>query len=154
MDALDAAGALAPALAFPSKHASRFIDWLQYGEGAIGGQSKLKACASHDGSLLEALEAGPVKGSRRIHGHWLGGLYGFAGRIRTLNISKGGFQLAPAQFLSGVLDKIERTPENTFDEIINIQVEMSVARPFMEGGGRSARIRLDLTLKKNLKAPR
>jgi cell filamentation protein len=42
-------------------------------------------------------------------------------------------------------------PENTFDEIADKYVEMNVAHPFMEGNGRSARIWLDLILKKNLK---
>ncbi len=41
--------------------------------------------------------------------------------------------------------------ENTFDEIVAKYVEMNVAHPFMEGNGRSARIWLDLILKKHLK---
>jgi cell filamentation protein len=41
--------------------------------------------------------------------------------------------------------------ENTFDEIADKYVEMNVAHPFMEGNGRSARIWLDLMLKRNLK---
>jgi cell filamentation protein len=42
-------------------------------------------------------------------------------------------------------------PETTFDEIVNKYVEMNIAHPFMEGNGRSARIWLDLMLKKHLK---
>lgn len=42
-------------------------------------------------------------------------------------------------------------PENTFEDIVKKYVEMNVAHPFMEGNGRSTRIRLDLILKKNLK---
>jgi cell filamentation protein len=42
-------------------------------------------------------------------------------------------------------------PETTFDEIIDKYVEMNVAHPFMEGNGRSARIWLDLMLKRTLK---
>ena len=42
-------------------------------------------------------------------------------------------------------------PENTFDEILEKYVEMNIAHPFMEGNGRSARIWLDLILKKRLK---
>jgi cell filamentation protein len=42
-------------------------------------------------------------------------------------------------------------PETTFDEIVNKYVEMNIAHPFMEGNGRSARIWLDLILKKRLK---
>lgn len=40
--------------------------------------------------------------------------------------------------------------QNTFEEIIAKYVEMNVAHPFMEGNGRSARIWLDMMLKKNL----
>ena len=42
-------------------------------------------------------------------------------------------------------------PEDTFDEIVKKYVEMNIAHPFMEGNGRTARIRLDLILKKRLK---
>jgi cell filamentation protein len=42
-------------------------------------------------------------------------------------------------------------PENSFEQIADKYVEMNVAHPFMEGNGRSARIWLDLILKKNLK---
>ena len=42
-------------------------------------------------------------------------------------------------------------PENTFDEIVNKYVEMNIAHPFMEGNGRTTRIRVDLIFKKKLK---
>jgi cell filamentation protein len=41
-------------------------------------------------------------------------------------------------------------PEDTLEQIINKYVEMNIAHPFMEGNGRSARIWLDLILKKRL----
>jgi cell filamentation protein len=80
-----------------------------------------------------------------------GGLYDFAGQIRQKNISKGGFQFAVSHFLGGTLKQIEAMPDITFDEIVNKYVEMNIAHPFMEGNGRSARIWLDLILKKRLK---
>lgn len=46
--------------------------------------------------------------------------------------------------------RIEAMPEHTYDEIVAKYVEMNIAYPFMEGIGRSARIGLDLMLKKNL----
>ena len=46
---------------------------------------------------------------------------------------------------------IEKMPEDTLENIVKKYVEMNVAHPFMEGNGRSARIWLDLILKKNLK---
>lgn len=88
---------------------------------------------------------------QQIHGYLFGGLYDFAGQIRTLNIAKGGFQFAMVQFLPETLKKIEKMPESTFEEIVFKYVEMNIAHPFMEGNGRSTRIWLDLILKKNLK---
>ena len=41
-------------------------------------------------------------------------------------------------------------PETTYDEIVDKYVEMNIAHPFMDGNGRSARIWLDLILKKRL----
>ena len=48
-----------------------------------------------------------------------GGLYDFAGQIRTKNISKGGFTFANALHFSTILPTIESMPETTFDEIVN-----------------------------------
>ena len=42
-------------------------------------------------------------------------------------------------------------PETTFDEIVDKYIEMNIAHPFMEGNGRTTRIRLDLIFKKRLK---
>ncbi|MFN0048087.1 MAG: Fic/DOC family protein, partial [Cytophagales bacterium] len=71
-------------------------------------------------------------------------------QIRQKNISKGGFQFAPAQFLHATLKQIEQMPENNFEEIVAKYVEMNIAHPFMEGNGRSTRVWLDLILKKRL----
>ena len=101
--------------------------------------------------MLNTIEVGTVKGLQQIHGYLFGGLYDFAGQIRTLNIAKSGFQFAMARFLPETLINIEKMPEGTLDEIANKYVEMNVAHPFMEGNGRSTRIWLDLILKKNLK---
>ena len=79
------------------------------------------------------------------------GLYDFAGKIRTQNISKGGFRFATALYLKEVLLKVEQMPENTFEEIIAKYVEMNISHPFLEGNGRTMRIWLDMILKKKLK---
>jgi cell filamentation protein len=78
-------------------------------------------------------------------------LYDFAGKIRTMNISKGGFRFANALYLNEILVKIEQMPESTFEEIIAKYVEMNIAHPFLEGNGRTTRIWLDMILKKELK---
>jgi cell filamentation protein len=88
---------------------------------------------------------------QQIHGYLFGGLYDFAGQIRTLNIAKRGFQFAMARFLTNTLKTIEQMPESTFNEIADKYVEINVAHPFMDGNGRSSRVWLDLILKKNLK---
>jgi cell filamentation protein len=116
----------------------------------IDGKSKAKAYALFDSSLLDTIEVSTAKGLQQIHGYLFGGLYDFAGQIRTLNIAKGGFRFASAQFLPETLKKIESMPETSLDEIVDKYVEMNVAHPFMEGNGRSTRIWLDLILKKNL----
>lgn len=149
-DCLDNDGILALAKEFPGKKAHRFIEWFIFSEETIDGQSKNKAYALFDSSLLDTVEVGTVKGLQQIHAYLFGGLYDFAGQIRTHNIAKGGFQFAMARFLSETLNAIERMPESTLDEIVEKYVEMNVAHPFMEGNGRSTRIWLDLILKRNL----
>jgi len=148
---LDYDGIIELAKNFPSKQANRFIEWFTYSDETIDGKSKSKAYALFDSSLLNTIEVGTVKGLQQIHGYLFGGLYDFAGQIRTLNIAKSGFQFAMARFLPETLINIEKMPEGTFDEIVNKYVETNVAHPFMEGNGRSTRIWLDLILKRNLK---
>jgi cell filamentation protein len=135
----------------PSKKATQFIKWFTYSDDTIDGKSKAKAYALFDSSLLDTIEVGTIKGLQQIHGYLFGGLYDFAGQIRTHNIAKSGFQFAMARFLPETLKSIEQMPEDTFDEIADKYVEMNVAHPFMEGNGRSTRIWLDLILKRNLK---
>lgn len=150
-DTFDYDGIIELAKNFPSKQANRFIDWFTYSDETIDAKSKSKAYALFGSSLLDTVEVGTIKGLQQIHSYLFGGLYDFAGQIRTVNIAKGGFQFAAARFLSQTLKKIEAMPESSFDEIADKYVEMNVAHPFMEGNGRSARIWLDLILKKNLK---
>ncbi len=136
---------------FPGTKANRFIEWFTYGDESIDGKSKSKAYALFKSSFIDSIEVGTAKGLQQIHAYLFGGLYDFAGQIRQKNISKGGFQFAVAHFLGSTLQQIEQMPENTFDEIADKYVEMNIAHPFMEGNGRSARIWLDLMLKKRLK---
>ena len=99
---------------------------------------------------IEKIEVGTVKGLQDIHKALFEGLYDFAGEIRTKNISKGNFRFANCLYLREVLAAVEKMPENSFEEILEKYVEMNVAHPFMEGNGRSARIWLDMILKKRL----
>lgn len=116
----------------------------------IDAQSLNKAHSLFESGAIDRIEVGTVKGLCDIHRYLFGGLYDFAGKIRTLNISKGGFRFANALYLDAILPVIERMPESTFEEIIAKYVEMNIAHPFMEGNGRTTRIWLDMMLKKNL----
>lgn len=116
----------------------------------IDAQSLNKAHSLFESGAIDRIEVGTVKGLCDIHRYLFGGLYDFAGKIRTLNISKGGFRFANALYLDVILPVIERMPESTFEEIIAKYVEMNIAHPFMEGNGRASRIWLDMMLKKNL----
>lgn len=150
-DMLDYSGIITLGKEFPSKKANRFIEWFTFNDESIDGKSKTKAYALFNSSFINSIEVGTTKGLQQIHAYLFGGLYDFAGQIRQKNISKGGFQFAVSHFLGETLNRIEEMPETTFDEIVEKYVEMNIAHPFMEGNGRSARIWLDLILKKRLK---
>lgn len=116
----------------------------------IDAQSLQKAYKLFESGAIEQIEVGTTKGLCEIHRYLFEGLYDFAGKIRQLNISKGGFRFANAMFLHVILPVIDQMPENTFEEIVAKYVEMNIAHPFMEGNGRATRIWLDLILKKRL----
>ncbi|MBO7270733.1 MAG: Fic family protein, partial [Bacteroidales bacterium] len=149
-DTLDYDGVLLLAKSFPNAKAMRFVEWFTNSDETIDGKSKSKAYALFESSLIDNIEVGTVKGLQQIHAYLFGGLYDFAGQIRTVNIAKGGFQFAMAQFLPQTLSTIEHMPETTFEEIADKYVEMNIAHPFREGNGRATRIWLDLILKKQL----
>ncbi len=150
-DALDATCVQTLAKHYPANRAIAFLEWFTYSDNTIDGQSKKKAYDLFESGLLDSLEPGTVKCLQQIHAYIFGGLYDFAGQIRTKNISKGGFTFANALHFPTILPTIERMPENTFDEIADKYIEMNVAHPFMEGNGRSTRIWLDLMLRRSLK---
>lgn len=150
-DALLAEDILILAKHYPNNRAAAFLDWFTYSDNTLDGQSRKKAYQLYDSGLLRRLEPGTLKCLQQIHAYIFGGLYDFAGQIRTKNISKGGFTFANCLHFPGTLQVIERMPETSFDEIMDKYVEMNVAHPFMEGNGRSTRIWLDLMLKRSLK---
>ena len=150
-DVLDSEGVTLLAKHYPNNRANEFLDWFTYSDNTLDGQSRKKAYQLYESGLLKSLEPGSIQCLQQIHAYFFGGLYDFAGQIRTKNISKGGFTFANCMHFPATLQTIERMPENTFDEIMDKYVEMNVAHPFMEGNGRSTRIWLDLMLRRSLK---
>ena len=112
--------------------------------------SKKRALELFESGMLDKLEPGTFKTLQVIHKQLFMDIYDFAGKVRSVNIAKGGFRFVPAMYLLDALKQIERMPQSTFNEIIEKYVEMNVAHPFREENGRSTRIWLDLILKKEL----
>lgn len=150
-DVLDFQGVQTLAKHYPNNRAAAFLDWFTYSDNSIDGQSRKKAYTFIESNLVADSDIGSVKALQQIHAYIFGGLYDFAGKIRTKTISKGGTMFCLAEYLHDNLKNIEQMPQNTFDEIVSKYVEMNVAHPFMEGNGRSTRIWLDLIFKHSLK---
>ena len=112
--------------------------------------SKKKAIQLFESGYLDSLDAGTFASLAKIHQFLFDEIYDFAGQVRDVNIAKGNFRFAPVIYLQAALENIDKMPQKSFDEIIAKYVEMNVAHPFREGNGRSARIWLDLMLKKEL----
>ncbi len=119
-------------------------------QNEIDRKSIEKAKALFSSGNVYTLEVGTTAGLQAIHHALFDGLYPFAGKIRELNISKGGFRFANALYLAPALEAIEKMPESTFEEIVAKYVEMNIAHPFMEGNGRATRIWLDMMLRRAL----
>lgn len=149
-DVVDTNGVLLLAQNIPNNKAINFLDWFTYSDNTIDGRSKKKAYTFIESNMVADKDIGTVKALQQIHAYIFGGLYDFAGKIRTKTISKGNTLFCLAEYLPQNLKVIEQMPENTFDEIVDKYVEMNVAHPFMEGNGRSTRMWLDQIFKKRL----
>lgn len=112
--------------------------------------TKKKAASMFESGFLDTLTAGSFQALSSIHRYLFGEIYDFAGTLRDVNIAKGNFRFASVMYLRDALEKIEKMPQSSFDEIIEKYVEMNIAHPFREGNGRSMRIWLDLMLKREL----
>ena len=113
--------------------------------------SKEKAKKLFDSGKINQIKVGTFAGLKQIHKFLFGDIYNFAGKMRSVNLSKGNFRFAPVMYLAQSLKAIDKMPQSTFDEIVEKYVEMNIAHPFREGNGRATRIWLDLIFKKELK---
>ena len=77
----------------------------------IDGQSLQKAQKLFETGDIDKMEVGTTKGLCDIHRYLFDGLYDFAGKIRSLNIAKGGFRFANCLYLEAILPVIEKMPE-------------------------------------------
>ena len=109
--------------------------------------SKKRAKELFEKDLLAGEPAGKFSTLQKIHKILFADIYPFAGQLRTVNLAKGNFRLAPLMYLDAALANIDQMPQSDFDEIIEKYVEMNIAHPFREGNGRSTRIWLDHILK-------
>jgi cell filamentation protein len=87
----------------------------------------------------------------RMHRDWLGGIYAWAGRYRTVELSKDGFAWPPAfrvaenmaAFESGLLRASTPcspgTVRDVAERIAVVHAEFLLIHPFREGNGRMAR---------------
>ena len=112
--------------------------------------SKQKAKQLFDSDDISKITIGTFDGLSAIHNYLFSDIYDFAGKIRTVNISKVNIRFAPVMYLEQSLKHIDTMPQQNFEQIIEKYVEMNIAHPFREGNGRSCRIWLDLILKQEI----
>ena len=96
---------------------------------------------------------------KRIHHLALRNLYEFAGKFRSVNMSKGGFVFPAALFLDASMaafdneiltklpDKYTST-QSLIRDIAKVHAELLFTHPFREGNGRTARILANLMAQK------
>ena len=150
-DVLDADGVKMLAMSVPNNKATAFLDWFTFSDNSIDGQSRKKAYTLFESGILDEMQPGTIQSLQQIHAYLFGGLYDFAGQIRTKTIWKDGTLFCRAEYLRYNLEQIEQMPQTTFDEIVDKYIEMNIAHPFMEGNGRSTRLWLDLIFKSSIK---
>lgn len=85
----------------------------------------------------------------KLHKKALGHLYSFAGKLRTVNMSKGDFSFSPATFLSDTMSEFEKeflhplktlSANETLTHLAQMHAELLFIHPFREGNGRTIRL--------------
>ncbi len=87
-----------------------------------------------------------------LHKMWLGGVYGWAGKYRNINLSKGGFTFAAQRHIPTLMAEFEKGPLQDFTPcnfsetegiaraIAVVHTELVLIHPFRDGNGRVARL--------------
>jgi cell filamentation protein len=113
-------------------------------------------------SLAEGLSAKTrfsVKYIKTIHKLALGHLYSFAGKLRSVNMSKGNFVFPSAMYLDQNMDCFEKEvlillpnkypdKQSLIIDIATVHAELLFIHPFREGNGRTARLLANLMVRK------
>jgi cell filamentation protein len=99
---------------------------------------------------------------KNIHFLALKDVYAFAGNFRTVNISKQGFMFPAARFLDQSMQEFQTEILNKLlneyvkldsvlfiEDLARVHAELLYIHPFREGNGRTARVLLNLMLRKN-----
>lgn len=86
--------------------------------------TKRRALELYDKGLLGTFEVGTFDGLAKIHGYLFQNVYDFAGKMRTVNIAKGGFRFVPSIHVPEALEAIGKMSQSTFDKIDDRQVYM------------------------------
>ncbi|XOV79843.1 MAG: Fic/DOC family protein [Aestuariibacter sp.] len=94
------------------------------------------------------------------HHQWLGNVYSWAGRTRTSNIGKGGFQFASPNQFDHLIKDFQRNFLREFSEINALtreqfvqyisesHVEFILIHPVRDGNGRLSRLLIDMLAQK------
>lgn len=90
-----------------------------------------------------------------IHHYFLGTLYDWAGKARTVDISKGSTMFCSLRFIDMAMKELDRiirknlpteneTKKSLSEKLAIIHCEFNAIHPFREGNGRTIRLFLDL----------
>lgn len=94
-----------------------------------------------------------------IHKLAFDNLYSFAGKYRTVNLSKGGFVFPSALYIPQSMKSFEKEVLNTLPnnyvsfealikDVAKVHAELLFIHPFREGNGRTARVLANMMLRK------
>ncbi len=90
-----------------------------------------------------------------IHAYCFETLYAWAGKVRTIDLSKDGVLFASAQFLPATIGELRNIVTDNFprgsdskrtiaEKLALIHNEINIVHPFREGNGRTLRLFIDL----------